>query len=130
MSEEKILKELDAEASKLYAPIVAEAVPEVEVPVETELRQAVKEIYGKEPQLAQVLGIVAAQGGTATYALIDYSFTSNIRYLWAYAGGAWRNRAINNSQVAGIAQVVMNASRLDVWWTNNKINLARCWKKF
>lgn len=125
MSEEKIFKELEEKAAELYAEEVR-----VEVPVEPELMQAMREVYGKEPQLVQVLGIAAAASGTASYALVDYSFTSNVRTLWAYAGGGWRNRALSDAQVAGIAKVVMEADRLDVWWSDSGINFARCWKKF
>lgn len=125
MSEEKIFKELEAKAAELYAA------PEMaEIPTEPELEQATKKVYGKEPQLVQVLGIAAAASGTATYALVDYSFTSNVRTLWAYAGGGWRHRALTEGQVAGIAKIVMKADRLDVWWSNGTINFARCWKKY
>lgn len=127
MNEEKIFKELEEETAELYAE---EAEVEVAVPVEPELVQAMKEVYGKEPDLVQTLGILAATSGTASYALIDYSFTSNARYLWTYAGGGWRYRPLNDAQIAGIAKVVMEAYRLDVWWSGSKINFARCWKKF
>lgn len=127
MSEEKIFKELEEETAKIYAE---EAEVEVAVPVEPELAQAMKDVYGKEPQLVQVLGLAAAASGTASYALVDYSFTSNARRLWAYASGGWRNRALNDAQIAGIAKVIMETYRLDVWWSNNTINFVRCWKKF
>lgn len=68
--------------------------------------------------------------GEAKYLLVDYSFTSNVRTLWAYAGDRWRHRRINDAQVAGIAKVVMESDRLDVWWSDSTINFVRCWKKF
>ncbi|MGD2200395.1 MAG: hypothetical protein PVJ38_02030 [Candidatus Bathyarchaeota archaeon] len=128
MSEEEIMKELEAEAEKLYAGVEERIEPMIAF--EPELAEAMKEVYGEQPQLVQVLGIAAAASGTASYALVDYSFTSNVRTLWAYAGGRWRHRPITDAQVAGIAEVVMKADRLDVWWSNSRINFARCWKKF
>ena len=130
MSEEKIFKELEEEAQKLYASMEAGMIPGVQTPMEAELEQASVEVYGKEPELVQVLGISAAQSGTATHALVDYVFTSAVRRLWAYVGGRWRGRNINEAQVGGIAKVVMEADRLDVWWSNNTINFVRCWKKY
>ena len=130
MSEEKIFKELEEEAQKLYASMEAGMEPGVQTPMEAELEQASVEVYGKEPELVQVLGISAAQSGTASHALVDYVFTSTVRRLWAYVGGRWRGRNINEAQVAGIAKVAMEADRLDVWWSNNTINFVRCWKKY
>ena len=130
MSEEKIFKELEEEAQKLYASMEAGMVPAAQIPMEAELIQASVEVYGKEPELVQVLGISAAQSGTATHALVDYIFTSTVRRLWAYVGGRWRGRNINEVQVTGIAKLVMEADRLDVWWSNTTINFVRCWKKY
>ncbi|MFB0513965.1 MAG: hypothetical protein ACETVQ_00150, partial [Candidatus Bathyarchaeia archaeon] len=118
-------EELEEKARELYEEVKVE----VAVPVEPELEEAVREVY-KEPELVQALGIAVAASGTASYALVDYSFTSNVRTLWAYAGGGWRHRGITDAQVAGIAKVVMESDRLDVWWSDNTINFARCWKKF
>jgi len=129
MSEEEIFKELEAKSEELYAKIAAPPM-EVAVPAEPDLEQAMKAVYGKEPHLVQVLGIAAAASGTAIYALVDYSFTSNVRTLWAHAGGGWRNRPLSEAQVAGIAEIVMKADRLDVWWSDSRINFARCWKKY
>ena len=130
MSEDKIFKELEAEAQKLYASMEAGMVPAAEIPMEAELEQASVKVYGTEPELVQVLGISAAQSGTASHALVDYVFTSAVRRLWAYVGGRWRGRNINEAQVAGIGKVVMEADRLDVWWSNDTINFVRCWKKY
>lgn len=123
--EEKIFEELEEKARELYEEVKVE----VAVPVEPELEEAIREVY-KEPELVQALGIAVAASGTASYALVDYSFTSNVRTLWAYAGDGWRHRRITDAQVAGIAKVVMESDRLDVWWSDNTINFARCWKKF
>ena len=130
MSEDKIFKELEAEAQKLYASMEAGMVPAAEIPMEAELEQASVKVYGTEPELVQVLGISAAQSGTASHALVDYVFTSAVRRLWAYVGGRWRGRNINEAQVAGIGKVVMEADRLDVWWSDDTINFVRCWKKY
>ena len=129
MSEEEIFKELEAKSEELYAKIEAPPIG-VELPAEPGLEQAMREVYGMEPHLVQVLGIAAAASGTAAYALVDYSFTSNVRTLWAHAGGGWRHRAISEAQVAGIAEIAMKADRLDVWWSDSRINFARCWKKY
>jgi len=110
-TKKEIMAELEAESEKLRAE--AEA-PKVAVePVAAALEEAAKEVYVSMPEV----GLVAAAGsGTASYALVDYSFTSSYRVLWAYAGNAWRRRAINDAQVA--------------WWTDSKLTFVRCWKKF
>jgi hypothetical protein len=127
MSEEKIFAELEAKTSELYSKQLAAATP---AGAEAELGAAMKKAYGEEPKMAQVLGIGAAGSGTAQYALVDYSFVANVRCLWAYVGGAWRSRLLTDQQVEGIAKVVMEANRLDVWWSDGAINFVRCWKSF
>ena len=66
--------------------------------------------------------------GYAQYLLVDYSFTSNYRVLWAYAGNAWRNRRITDVQVAGIAKLLMESSKVYVWWDENRITMVRGFK--
>lgn len=66
--------------------------------------------------------------GVAQYLLIDYSFTSGIRYLWAYAGNKWRYKKITDSEVAGIAKLIMEATKVHVWWEGNKITFVRATK--
>jgi len=129
-TEKQIMAELEAESEKLYAAIVAPTVAAAEVaeaPVAAALEQAAKEVYATMPQV----GLVAAAGsGRASYALVDYSFTSAARVLWAYAGDAWRYKVISDAHVAGIAKVVMEATWLDVWWTDSNLTFVRCWKKY
>jgi len=127
MNEEKIFAELEAKTSELYSKQITAA---AQVDAEAELSAAMKKVYGEEPNIAQLLGIGAAGSGTAQYALVDYSFVSNVRYLWAYVDGAWRCRILSDPQVEGIAKVVMEASRLDVWWSDGAVNFVRCWKSF
>ena len=124
-AEEEIMAELEAKSEKLLA---AAAAPEIaEEPVLAALEEAAKEFYAEMPEV----GLVTAAGsGRASHALVDYSFTSNYRVLWAYAGNAWRNRRITDAQVAGIAKIVMEATWLDVWWTDSKLTFVRCGKKF
>jgi len=124
-TEEEIMAELETESEKLRA---AAGVPEIAAgPVSVALEEAMKEVY---PQMLET-GLAAAAGsGTASHALVDYSLTSANRVLWAYAGKKWRYRHITDAQVAGIAKVVMEASRLDVWWTDGNLTFVRCWKKF
>ena len=124
-TENEIMTELESESEKLYA---AAAPPEVAAePIAAAIEKAAKEVYARMPEV----GLVAAAGsGKASYALVDYSFTSDYRVLWAYAGGKWRNRFITDAQVGGIAKLLMEATQLGVWWTDSKITFMRCWKKF
>ena len=64
----------------------------------------------------------------AQYLLVDYSFTSDYRVLWAYAGGKWRNRFITDAQVGGIAKLLMESSKVYVWWDQNKLTRVRGFK--
>jgi len=64
----------------------------------------------------------------AQYLLVDYSFTSTTRTLWAYAGNAWRYKVIGDVEVAGIARVLMESSKVYVWWDENQITAIRGFK--
>ncbi len=64
----------------------------------------------------------------AQYLLVDYSFTSNLRTLWAYAGNRWRHRRITDAQVAGITELLMKAVKVHVWWREDEITFVRARK--
>jgi len=127
-TEKEIMEELEQESEKLMEEAPTE-IPEmtVEAPVTAALEEETEALYEKTPAIGMV---TAAGSGKASHALVDYSFTSTYRILWAYAGGAWRHRKINDAQVAGIAKVAMEATRIDVWWSNGNLNFIRCWKKY
>lgn len=77
----------------------------------------------------QVFG--AAGSGIAKHVLVDHYMTSSSRRLWAYAGNAWRSRAITNTDEQGLAQIAYAANRVDVWWdSGNNLTIVRCWKTF
>jgi C1A family cysteine protease len=78
--------------------------------------------YSVDPDIQPSKG-----SGTAKYVLVDDRFGSTA-VLWAYAGGAWRHRVVAKDELAGLAQVVFSATRVDVWWDNNNITLIRPWK--
>jgi len=125
-TEKEIMAELDTATEKLKAAVAV--APEVAAePAAAALEQAAKEVYAGVP----AVGLVTAAGnGRASYVLVDYSFTSTQRVLWAYAGDAWRYRIISDAQVAGIAKAVMESTYVDVWWTDSSMTFVRCWKKF
>ena len=120
--DDKMMKELEAKTAELYAE--EECVP---CGAEEELEVATMRVYGEKAPL--IFGVAAAGSGTATYALVDYSF-AGARTLWVYIGGAWKAHAIGDAEVASIAKVVMECNRLDVWWSDGTINMIRCWKTF
>ena len=66
--------------------------------------------------------------GEAKYLLVDYSFTTKVRTLWAYAGDAWRHRSITDAEVAGIAKLLMEAGRVHVWWKDGEMTFVRAIK--
>jgi hypothetical protein len=73
----------------------------------------------------------AAGSGQAQHLLVDHYFTSTLRRLYAYAGGAWRYRNVATPDEQGLAQVAFSADRVDVWWdASNVLTLVRCWKNF
>ena len=129
-NEKEIMAELEVQSRELYAAIAAPAVavPEIAMePVVAALDEATKEVYAKMPPV----GLVAAAGrGRASYALVDYSFTSASRVLWVYAGNKWRHKVISNAEVAGIAKLIMEATMLDVSWSDSNLTFVRCWKKY
>lgn len=66
--------------------------------------------------------------GDAAYLLVDYSFTSNYRTLWAYAGNRWRHRKITDAEVAGIVKLLIEAAKVHVWWSDDAITFVRAQK--
>ena len=127
-SEKEIMEELEAQSQELYAAIAAPAaaVPEIAAePVVAALDEATKEVYAKMP----MVGLVAAAGsGTASYALVDYSFTSATRVLWAYAENKWRYKVISDAEVAGIAKLLMESGKVYVCWEENRLTFVRAFK--
>ena len=127
-NEKEIMAELEVQSRELYAAIAAPAVavPEIAAePVVAALAEATKEVYAKMPPV----GLVAAAGsGRASYALVDYSFTSTSRVLWVYAGNKWRYKVISDTQVAGIAKLLMESSKVYACWEENKLTFVRGFK--
>jgi len=123
VSEEQAFKALEEMTKKVYAQPAAR-----EAPLASTLQAKAAQVYAAEPGLLDVLGLAAAGSGTAKYILVDYSFTSSVRYLWAYVDTEWKYRALNDDQVAGIAKVALEANTVQVWWTDSQITFIRCWK--
>lgn len=65
--------------------------------------------------------------GPAKHILVDKYFAGGVR-LWAHAGGKWRYKNISDADLAGIAQELFAANRVDVWWDGNQITMIRPWK--
>ena len=78
--------------------------------------------YSVDPDVGPSKG-----SGTAKYILVDKHFAGGV-VLWAYAGGGWRHKAIADADLAGIAQELFMAGRVDVWWDKDQITLIRGWK--
>jgi len=66
--------------------------------------------------------------GYAKSLLVDHSFTSNVRYLWAYSEGAWKYKPITDAQMEGIVKVLMEAKQVYVWWNGDVITMVRAMK--
>jgi C1A family cysteine protease len=66
--------------------------------------------------------------GYAQYLLVDYSFTSAARVLWVYAGNKWRYKVISDTEVAGIAKLLMESSKVYACWEENKLTFVRGFK--
>jgi hypothetical protein len=117
--ETDVLKELEI-AQGAVAHGEGEGVEGVEAPVMEELEKA-----------EALLAVGAGGGGTAKHALVDYYFTSGLRRIWAYIPGTgWKNRNISEGQVATIGKVVMEADRVDTYWSDSQITMLRSWKTF
>lgn len=78
--------------------------------------------YSVDPDIEPSKG-----SGTAKYILVDKHFAGGV-VLWAYAGGKWRYKHISDADLAGIAQELFAANRVDVWWDENQITIIRPWK--
>lgn len=80
------------------------------------------QFYSVDPDIQPTKG-----SGPAKYILVDKYFGGN-NVLWAYAGNAWRYRYVPDADLPGIAKVLFEANRVDVWWDANQLTLLRPWK--
>jgi hypothetical protein len=89
-------------------------------PLEQELSTGIAE------PLVGAAGYAAAQHFT-----MDRYFSSPLRRVLAYAGGAWRHRGVTATEEAGLVQVAMAADQIYVCWNDsNQLTLVRCLKAF
>jgi hypothetical protein len=65
----------------------------------------------------------------ANYVLIDHSFTSDRRVLWAYIDSKWRGRVIADPQVAGIGKILFESDKVWACYEGNQLLWVRGWKK-
>jgi Kelch motif len=65
--------------------------------------------------------------GTASYLLVDHYFGGGSR-LWAYVSGNWHGKDIPDGDLAGIAEDLYAASRVDCWWSGGDLTVVRGWK--
>lgn len=62
--------------------------------------------------------------------VVDYSFITNQRVIWAYVKGEWRYQLISESQVAGIGSILVQASSVKACYQGKKLTRILGWKKF
>jgi hypothetical protein len=70
---------------------------------------------------------VDAGSGQASYLLLD-RYIGGGAVLWAYASGAWHGRDVSDEDLAGIAQDLFAANRVDAYWSGAELTIARGWK--
>jgi C1A family cysteine protease len=80
--------------------------------------------YSADPDVKPAKG-----SGFAEHLLVDKLVGGQV-ILWAYADGAWRHHSISDADLAGIAQELFAATRVQVWWDGNEITLIRPWKTY
>jgi hypothetical protein len=70
---------------------------------------------------------VDAGSGQASYVLVD-RYIGGGAVLWAYASGAWHGKDVSDEDLAGIAQDLFAANRVDAYWSGAELTIARGWK--
>jgi hypothetical protein len=70
---------------------------------------------------------VDAGSAQASYLLLD-RYIGGGAVLWAYAGGAWHGKDVPDGDIAGIAQDLFTANRVDAYWSGSELTIARGWK--
>jgi hypothetical protein len=70
---------------------------------------------------------VDAGSGQASYVLVD-RYIGGAAVLWAYASGAWHGKDVSDEDLAGIAQDLFAANRVDAYWSGAELTIARGWK--
>ena len=70
---------------------------------------------------------VDAGSGQASYLLVD-RYIGGGAVLWAYASGAWHGKDVSEEDLAGIAQDLFAANRVDAYWSGAELTIARGWK--
>jgi C1A family cysteine protease len=70
------------------------------------------------------------EGEWADHLVVDYSFNTNQRVLWAYVGGAWRSKAVSDSQLAALGDVIFGSTRVQAYYEGDQLTRIRGWKKF
>jgi Kelch motif len=70
---------------------------------------------------------VDAGYGQASYLLVDRYFGGGAR-LWAYVAGNWHGKDVSAADLAGIAQDLFAANRVDCWWSSGDLTVIRGWK--
>jgi hypothetical protein len=65
--------------------------------------------------------------GPASYLLVD-RYIGGGAVLWAYASGAWHGTDVSDADLAGIAQDLFAANRVDAYWSGTELTIARGWK--
>jgi len=70
---------------------------------------------------------VDAGSGQASYLLLD-RYIGGGAVLWAYASGAWHGKDVSDEDLAGIAQDLFAANRVDAYWSGAELTIARGWK--
>jgi hypothetical protein len=108
----EILQQLEEAQSALEQSVVTEGPP----------------IAGPQMEETPITGAGSEQ---AKHLLVDHFFTSTVRRLWAFAGGAWRYHNIASAEEEGLGQVAFAADRVDVSWNDsNVLTFVRCWRTF
>ncbi len=70
---------------------------------------------------------VDAGSGQASYLLLD-RYIGGGAVLWAYVDGAWHGKDVPDGDIAGIAQDLFTANRVDAYWSGSELTIARGWK--
>ena len=71
--------------------------------------------------------VVDAGYGTASYVLVD-KYVGSGAVLWAYAAGNWHGANVGDADLAGIAQDLYAADRVDAWWNAGNLTTVRGFK--
>jgi C1A family cysteine protease len=85
--------------------------------------------YGVETLSGPLLEEEEEEGEWADHIVVDYSFNTNQRVIWAHVGGAWRSKVVTDSQLSALGDACFGSTKVQAYYQGDELTRIRGWKK-